>query len=151
MDRIVVGVDGSDQSRTALRWAVDEARVHGAALEVVHAYDDTPAYEVYRYPAGLPSVEEVEARHERMAAYATDLVEGMVAELGTDLGIEVTAEAVQGRRPAQVLLERAKGADLLVVGTRGRGGFAGLLLGSVSQQCIHHAPCPLAVVPTHEH
>jgi nucleotide-binding universal stress UspA family protein len=64
--------------------------------------------------------------------------------------VQVNGEACPGQRPAEILIERSVTADLLVVGTRGRGGFAGLLLGSVSQQCFTHASCPVVVVPLPE-
>ena len=72
---------------------------------------------------------------------------GPAEQIATAPGVPVTTRAVQGR-PARTLLDAAAGADLLVVGARGRGGFTGLRLGSVSQQCLHHAPCPVVVVTT---
>jgi len=78
---------------------------------------------------------------------AEKLVESELAELGSALsGVDVERTVVEGAA-APALIEAAEGADLLVVGSRGRGGFAGLLLGSVGQQCAHHAPCPLVIVP----
>ncbi len=78
---------------------------------------------------------------------AQDVVDNELDELGDEAaGIHVTRAVVEGT-PAPTLLEAAEGADLLVVGSRGRGGFTGLLLGSVSQQCALHAPCPLVIVP----
>jgi nucleotide-binding universal stress UspA family protein len=149
MTRIVVGVDGSDESRTALRWAANEARIRGAELEVVYVYDDTPAHERYANPYGFVSVppsDDIE--RQRASSHAQGLVERMAAEPEVSRDVEVLALAIQDRRPARALVEHAKDADLLVVGSRGRGGFGGLVLGSVSQQCAHHASCPLTIVPT---
>ena len=140
--RIVVGLDGSDESRSALRWAVAETAIWDAELDVVHAWDFpfviVPPPINLTYPADIDALER---------------------SAGTLLDAEVEAVRVHtGPRPRQVekiivrdtatraLLETAKGADLLVVGSRGHGGFTGLLLGSVSTQCVHHAPCPVAVV-----
>jgi nucleotide-binding universal stress UspA family protein len=137
MTRIVVGVDGSDEATRALEWALDEGRLRGAEVDVIHAY-----YLV-------PDLSELAAITEEpeMVVQADDLLLKLVDPvLATRPGVHVTTRAVQGR-PARTLLDAAAGADLLVVGARGRGGFAGLRLGSVSQQCVHHAPCPVVVVP----
>ena len=137
-ERVVVGVDGSESSLRALRWAADEARRRGATLDVVHAWH-------LPYAAGYPY----------LAAYG-DL--GVFEEEGRailDRALTETnlkdAEGVEPifvhGGPARVLLDTAKGADLLVVGSRGLGGFAGLLLGSVSHQVALHAPCPAVIIP----
>lgn len=137
MNRIVVGVDGSEDATAALEWALDEGQLRGAEIDVVHAY--------YL----LPDLSELAALTEEpgMIVQADDLLLKTVDPvLATRPGIHVTTRAVHG--PAvRTLLDAAAGADLLVVGSRGRGGFTGLLLGSVSQQCVHHAPCPVVVVP----
>jgi nucleotide-binding universal stress UspA family protein len=141
MNRIVVGVDGSDEAITALEWALDEGRLRGAEVEVIHAF--------YLFP----DLSELAALSEQpdMVAQAEELLRKAVEPaLATRPGVKVTTRAVQGP-PARTLLDAAAGADLLVVGSRGRGGFAGLMLGSVSQQCVHHAPCPVVVVPSSQH
>lgn len=140
MRRIVVGVDGSTTSRRALRWAADEARRHGAELHVVHAWESpVPAAAVGLAPRRSTAVEE-----QRDVA-ETLLSEVMQEELGANPP-EKTRPSI-GRGPAAtVLLEAAKGADLLVVGSRGLGGFSGLLLGSVSTKVAHHATCPVVIV-----
>jgi nucleotide-binding universal stress UspA family protein len=137
MTRIVVGVDASEHAQRALRWARDETRVHGATLEVVHAY---PAVEVAVLPAiaAMPSDEELE-----VAAYA--VLDELIEEVGGFEGIPVVRTARMGGA-AGVLCSQAEGADLIVVGSRGRGGFKELLLGSVSHQVATHAPCPVVVV-----
>ncbi len=137
-ERIVVGVDGSETSRTALCWALDEARLRSAAVEVVHAWR-MPHLDGYH--DGV-----VDPHPGRFERDARQLLDRMVGEADTDGEPAVEPILVcDGAAPA--LLDMAKGADLLVVGSRGRGGFAGLLLGSVSQQVVHHAPCPVVVIP----
>jgi nucleotide-binding universal stress UspA family protein len=136
--RIVAGVDGSGASRRALQWAVDVARATGAELDVVHAWH--PPYLGARpYMVTLAATDEMV----RAGRQALDRAIDSVDPRGVELPIERIL--VEGGA-AQALLDTAKGADLLVVGTRGRGGFAGLLLGSVSQQLMHHAGCPVVVV-----
>lgn len=138
MNRIVVGVDGSPESRRALLWAVQEARLRGAHLSVIHAFT---------LNLGIVEQELATDMLVRIRREAQDLVENEVDELGeTAAGLEISCAAAEGT-PAKVLLGAAGEADLLVVGSRGRGGFGALLLGSVSQQCAHHATCPVVIVP----
>lgn len=138
MTRIVVGIDDSPAATDALRWALEEARLRGATLEVVHTWTFPLATEL---PGG--EVSRLVADLERAASEVLDeVVDGIV---GVDPGVKVVRRAIEGP-PAQILIEAAVGADLLVVGSRGRGGFAALLLGSVAQQCVHHSPCPVVVV-----
>jgi nucleotide-binding universal stress UspA family protein len=135
-ERIVVGVDGSPDSHDALRWAVAEARVRGATLHLIHAWQ--PAI------VGGNSFLPVPAETDAMAELATRHLE---SALGAEDTTGLTVEAVEQCGPAAgVLLDAAADASLVVVGSRGRGGFAGLLLGSVSQQVARHAPCPVVVV-----
>ena len=134
---ITVGTDGSDNSIAALKWAIAEARVHGANVGVVYSWEFPPAID----PLGvsmLPSTED-------MNASATRLLKGVMDKVDTS-GVSVTSHVVRGA-PATALLTAAKSADLLVIGRRGHGGFMGLLLGSVAQQVAHHAPCPVVLVP----
>ena len=141
MSTIVVGVDGSEGGIAALRYALEEARLRGAAVRVVSAWHaPAAAYEAVWVPAPL-DVTQFEAIGTDAAKVS---IEAVAAESG---GIEITTEVAQGQA-GHVLLSAAEGADLLVVGSRGLGGFRGLLLGSVSQQCAHHAPCPVVIVPT---
>lgn len=139
MDRIVVGVDGSDTSRRALRWAAEEAKAHHAELHVVHAWE-VPA------PGAAVGLGRVTAAADGQRDVAETLLRDVITE---ELGAS-PPERVRptiGRGPAAtILLEAARGADLLVVGSRGLGGFAGLLLGSVSSKVVHYAACPVVIV-----
>jgi nucleotide-binding universal stress UspA family protein len=139
-ERVVVGVDGSEDARRALRWALDEGRGRGATVHVVHAWAP-PFVDI----SGLLPVSG-DADVQRAAE---QVLQDMVAAADTT-GVAVEAVAVPGP-PSAAILEAAAGADLVVVGSRGRGGFAGLLLGSVGRQVAAHAPCPVVVVPSHRH
>jgi nucleotide-binding universal stress UspA family protein len=136
---IVVGVDGSPGSRKALRWAAAEAADHGADLVVVNVWEHT-----LLPPAGSVSVSEhyVPDPSQRTA---DDLLQVIKEELGDQPPILVQPHVKQGR-PAKVLIDESATAELLVVGERGHGGFAGLVLGSVSQHVAAYAKCPVTVV-----
>jgi nucleotide-binding universal stress UspA family protein len=135
---IVVGVDGSEESRAALRWAVEEARLRDARIRVVHAW--------WAYPALAAGTPIAAADWAALEESADRFVTSFVTEtLGEPDDLQIDASALHGSA-AEVLVEASARADLLVVGSRGHGGFAGLLLGSVSQQCAHHALCPLVIV-----
>ena len=141
---IVVGVDGSPGSRAALRWALAEARLRHTPLRVVSAWTFPYATVAYGMAASIDA-DQITRELEREAQ---SLLDELLAEVGTDAeGVSVEKVIVEGPAP-RVLLEQAEQAELLVVGSRGLGGFKGLLLGSVSQQCIHHARCPVLVVPS---
>lgn len=137
--RIVVGVDGSEHARRALQYALEEARRRGLDLEVVHAYQLPMYWAQMEFGGPMPSPDRDEAEREAMA-----VIDRLLPRPPEDVHIERTS--VYGP-PAASLLQAAQGADLLVVGTRGLGGFKGLLLGSTSHQVITHAPCPVVVVP----
>jgi len=141
MERIVVGVDGSPGSDTALRWALKLAQESGARLEAVAAWELSYGWIDGYWP-------DVERWSKEAAAAAAEMLDKAIASATHDRPeyAETIRTVVEGP-PARVLLDRSQGADLLVVGSRGRGGFSGLLLGSVSQQCVHHAKVPVAVVP----
>ena len=136
---IVVGVDGSPSSRTALNWAAAEAADHGADLVVLNVWEHT-----LPPPAGSLSVSERYGPVESQRT-AEDLVKLIKEELGEDPPVVVQPRVKEGN-PAKVLIEQSEDADLLVVGTRGHGGFRGLVLGSVSQHVAGYAKCPVAVV-----
>ncbi len=135
---IVVGVDGSSGAEAALRYAIDEARRHDAPLRIVGAWSiPSAAY------MGVPLPTEFIDDSERAARTSIDRSLEAVGRPG-DVPVEIVV--AQGQ-PAAVLVAQARPADVLVVGSRGLGGFRELLLGSVSQACVHHAPCPVIVVP----
>lgn len=136
MGRIVVGIDSSADSARALRWALEEAVLRDAELDLVHAY---PTPEIVALPAmvTLPTDDELRAG-------AQEIVDRALADVGGPGDVPVTTTLRAGGS-ARVLCEVAEGAELLVVGARGLGGFRGLLLGSVSQQVVAHAPCPVVI------
>jgi nucleotide-binding universal stress UspA family protein len=140
-EEVVAGVDGSEEAWAALRWAVHEAGTRGARLRVVHGWWTPVAVPPVGIVVGETDFAEFEQDTKRMLH---EMVDAMVAE-ADPAPAAVELDAVP-EAAAQALIDRSKGAALLVVGSRGRGGFAGLLLGSVSQQVLHHAPCPVAVI-----
>jgi nucleotide-binding universal stress UspA family protein len=143
--RIVVGVDGSEQARRALTWALDEARLRQFVVTAVHAYTIPPVL-LSPAPGPLaPTVPPDPELVERVQESAERLLERELEEANTE-GVDVEGRVVSGPA-AEALLQAGRDADLLVVGTRGLGGFKELLLGSVSNQVTNHAPCPVVVVP----
>jgi nucleotide-binding universal stress UspA family protein len=124
---IVAGIDGSPASQSVLDFAFAEAELRGTRLRVVYAWT-------------WPEPEPVEEGAERLMVRET-----LAGHRERHPGVNVVEEIVQGH-PVEALREAATGADLLVVGSRGRGTFAGLVLGSVSQALLHRSPCPLAVI-----
>jgi nucleotide-binding universal stress UspA family protein len=132
---VVVGVDGSPASEKALRWAADYAGLVGGGVRVVC---------VWHLPTGYGYAPEYAGAD--FEAQARLGVEETVARvLGPEPGAPVSIRVVRGH-PAAVLVEESRKADLLVLGGRGLGAFTGMLLGSVSQHCTHHAACPTLVV-----
>ena len=142
----MVGVDGSEASREALRWAADEARLRSARLVAVHAWSFVPAQPIgdpgmLAVPAGdLPGQLDAESEAARLA-----LDEAVGDALGADPGIDVERKLVEGDA-GETLVKEGAGAELLVVGSHGRSGFKAALLGSVSRSVVDHAPCPVVVV-----
>jgi nucleotide-binding universal stress UspA family protein len=139
--RIVVGVDGSEASRVALRWAMAEARLRAASVHVVHAW---------QFPAvaltSFGSVTLPMFTAEDLERVADGLMRKTIANVvGPDEPVEVTTSVERGH-PAEVLVAAAKGAELVVVGSSGYGAFATMLLGSVSNHVAHHATCPVVIV-----
>jgi nucleotide-binding universal stress UspA family protein len=138
---IAVGVDGSPNGRDALRFALAEARLRDAKLSVVYAWS---APHVALSDPCMTAAVEHELRE--LAAEAHALIGRELDAVGApSADVEIEEDVVDGR-PAAALIDAAAGADLLVVGSRGHGSLVGSLLGSVSQQCLQHAPCPVAVV-----
>ena len=146
MNLIVVGVDNSQQAEEALRFALEEAKLRHAKLRVVHAWQygtiggvGTTGIEGFYTP-----VVGADARDVREAAEKA--LEEILREPLADSGaVEIERRVVEGP-PAGVLVDQSRDADLIVVGSRGHGGFAELLLGSVSHQVSHHAACPVVIV-----
>jgi nucleotide-binding universal stress UspA family protein len=142
MAGITVGVDGSDSAHSALEWAMREAATHHALLTVLAVHEVAASGWTGNpiiLPADEPALEKTRhAAEETVAKAATQLGESQPAS--------VTVRAVNGFA-AEELINASRDADLLVVGSRGSGGFARLLLGSVSNQVVHHAHCPVVVVP----
>ena len=138
--RIVAGVDGSPSSLAALQWAVRQAWLTGGTVKAVMAW---------QYPATVtgygwaPVVVVESGDYEENAQKALAEAVAAVDTAGHDVPV---GTLVRQGNPAQVLVDAAAGADLLVVGSRGHGGFAEALLGSVSMHCVHHAPCPVLVI-----
>jgi nucleotide-binding universal stress UspA family protein len=136
---IVVGVDGSEPSLEALRWAIEEARIRHCTIRAVYAW-------VVPRDVSYGSVPAEMFDREQLQREASEALDGWMAQITPEsVDVHVERDVVEGHA-AHVLIEAAEGAGLLVVGSRGRGGFAGLLLGSVSQQCAHHAPCPVVIL-----
>ena len=138
---IIVGVDGSANSRVALQWAYDEATHHGASLTVLMTWHPPTLPQSPPYGALTEKDYESQPKLE-----ALGVLDGLVAELEKRTPEVDLRTAIEEGNPAKVLIERSKGADLMVVGSRGHGGFAGMLLGSVSQHLVAHAECPVVVV-----
>ena len=169
MGRIVVGVDASPGARRALAWAAAEARLRGEALQVVHAYHSRQLAAPFYFPsqhavpgttdtvvedpqelemtATLQDRAEFEEAFRSRAERVLDTLLGPVDEVVG--GVEVQRTVVEDRHPAEALVALSADADLLVVGSRGHGGFTEMLLGSVSHATVLHAVCPVVVVPSH--
>lgn len=142
---IVVGVDGSEDSKDALRWAAQQAQLVDAALDVVTVWhvpvDFATAWQIpvtYGKSHDVSGAEFSEEARKSLNAVIEDT-------LGPDHRVTVTPRLINGHA-ASALIDASQGAALLVVGGSGRGGFAGMLLGSVSQHCVQHAACPVVVV-----
>jgi nucleotide-binding universal stress UspA family protein len=139
MARIVVGVDGSSEGERALHWAIDQARLRDAELELVQAAP----------PAGLMDAMTSMSSRQELEESAEHLLNQVLEEVvlpRVDTQDLVVHRTVKSGPAAEVLCEAARGAELLVVGARGQGGFRGMLLGSVATQVVQHAPCPVVVV-----
>jgi nucleotide-binding universal stress UspA family protein len=145
MSGIVVGIDGSGHSQRALEWAMREAALRQLPLTVVTVHQTA-----VNYLGSTVSYAEDTPLTERTRKAAQQEADGVLDRLGGSVPPQVTIQAVSGT-PAEELLSAAKDADLLVVGSRGAGGFARLAMGSVSSQVTHHAHCPVAIIPAKDH
>ena len=141
--RIVVGVDGSSSSREALRWAVRQAELTGASVEAITAWQSPT---LVGLGAPFSESEQSAGDDDRIKTSAENVMRAAVAEAtAQSAGVEVKAEVGEGSA-AQFLLNAANGATMVVVGSRGHGGIAGTLLGSVSQTLAQHSPCPVLII-----
>lgn len=138
--RIVVGVDGSEPSQRALRWALRQAQLTGARVQAVMAWE-VPLY------YGMSPTLDVDLSEQTRKALNDQVAEAVDR---THADVRIEQHAVHNN-PARTLINAAIGAELLVVGTRGHGGFTEALLGSVAQKCTHFAACPVVVVPPERH
>jgi nucleotide-binding universal stress UspA family protein len=140
MEKIVVGIDGSDASNDALRWAVEDARARGAEVVALHAYEVPEAAPdaVPAPPVDLPAL--IAEVHDDAQQFVTKVVDEVV---GNSVSVDVAPIAVEDG-PAKALLDASRDADLLVVGSHGHG-LSGLFLGSVSLECAQHAACPVLI------
>ena len=137
--RIVVGIDGSETARRALQWAVDSGRVHRASVEAVLAWGYFTSVGDPFLPAAFELAPLTDAAHRTIDSFVDSAdTSGLPAPV---------TRTVSSGSAAAAILNAAEGADLVVVGSRGLGGFKGLVLGSVSHQIVHHAKCPVVVVP----
>jgi nucleotide-binding universal stress UspA family protein len=144
MPGILVGIDGSHHSERALEWAMKEAALRHQPLKVLAVHPVTTGWTGHAvpYPEDADLVEPTRAA-------AQEVTDKVLAGLGEARPESVTVEAVSGI-PAEAILDAAADADMIVLGSRGTGGFARLALGSVSAQVAHHARCPVVIVPTPE-
>ena len=140
MKGIVVGIDGSGHSERALEWAAREAALRQAPLTVMTVHPP-----VVEYFGGVREVELGEDLSERLREAAREQTDRVLGRLSATPP-QVTVTAIAGF-PADELLIASVGADLVVIGARGIGGFADFLMGSISSQVTHHAHCPVAVIP----
>ncbi len=142
VSRVVVGVDGSDSSLAAARWAVSEARRRGGVLVLVCVWEGvtrTPSYAPFEMVTVVGAKEAAQA--------ALDEVMRRVASAPDSAGVELEPLLIEGV-PGPVLVEESASADVLVVGSHGRGPLTRALLGSVSSYCVHHASCSTVVIPS---
>lgn len=142
--RIVVAVDGSAPSVAALRWAVRQAGLTGGTVDAVTAW---------QYPVsagGLGWAPTSGLDNTDYAELSAKTLNAAVAEVSPPASVQLRELVVEGN-PAQVILDTARGADLLVVGNRGHGEFTDALIGSVSNRCVHHATCPVVVLHAAKH
>ena len=139
-NRIVVGVEGSKGATEALRWALSEAQIRSCKVDIVTAYAPTFVASATDFNYAPLEPLDIKSEIEKMQA---EVLED--ARAGSDNSVEVECHILRGR-PADTLIRASEEADLLIVGSRGRGGFKGLKLGSVSQQIVQHGNCPVVII-----
>ena len=140
---IVVGFDGSEDAQQALRWAVDEAKLRTGQIRLVTAWSKPP---LAWYPALLETAVGEKVVVEESPEQAAETVQAAALKLLEAEGVAATGQVVHSDSAASAVLDSAGDADLIVLGSRGHGGFPGLHLGSVSAQVSGHAPCPVLLV-----
>ncbi|MDR7081001.1 nucleotide-binding universal stress UspA family protein [Arthrobacter ginsengisoli] len=140
---IVVGFDGSENSRHALKWAVDEAKLRDGQLRLITVWSKPP---LAWYPALLETAVGDKKVTEDSPQQVAETIQAAALKTAEDEGVTATGQVVHSDSAASAVLDAATAADLVVVGSRGHGGFPGLHLGSVSTQVSSHAPCPVLVV-----
>jgi nucleotide-binding universal stress UspA family protein len=143
MSGITVGIDGSAHSARALEWAIKEAAIRHAPVTVLTVHT-VPMSGWTGNPITLP---QDAADQEKAQRAAEEMTLKVTSQLGAAQPSSVTVRAISGF-PVQELIDASRTADLLVVGSRGAGGFARLMIGSVSSQVVHHAHCPVVVIPS---
>jgi nucleotide-binding universal stress UspA family protein len=139
ISQVVVGTDGSEASHVAVQWAAAEAKAHGAELVIIHTW----TLPVMTDPIGMVPLQFPVDDFVKQA----DAVRDHAVKLATEVGAAKVTGRVERGMAAEHLIKASKTADEVVVGTRGHGGFVGLLLGSVAQQVATHAECPVVIVP----
>ena len=143
MARIVVGIDGSEQAVEALRWAIAEARLRGASIDAIDAWS-------YPYVAVPGANVPLHPRADQAVDVEVELEGALAAVAGESEGVTISSIVTEGV-PAAVLCDAAQGADLLVIGSGRRHSLRERLLGSVGQDVLRFAPCPVVVVVPHHH
>jgi nucleotide-binding universal stress UspA family protein len=138
---VVVGIDGSEESLAALKWALEEAHIRGARVRAMNVWNYPAGYGVETSAWSLPDLETMERYAQTTLNESVDK-----ALIGIDEPPFVERVVRMGSASQELLFE-GRNADLLVVGQRGHGGFLGLLMGSVTNQVLHHATCPTVVIP----
>ncbi len=141
MERIVVGIDGSETALAGLHWAIQEAKLRGATIDAINAW----SYPYVVVPGAIVPEHPFADQPKDVAAELEQAMTTVEAE-ATAAGVEINPILTEGV-PAAVLCEAAEGADLIVVGSQGHGALRSLVLGSVSRDVLHHAPCPVVVIP----
>ena len=141
MRGIIVGVDGSSHSRRALEWALKEAAIRRSPVTVLTVHQLVRGY----FGHGVAYANDAELT-EQAGKKAQEETNKVLGELGGSRPESVTVQALSGI-PAEELLDAARDADMIVLGSRGAGGFAQLLMGSISAQVAHHAHCPVVIIP----
>lgn len=144
MSEIVVGVDGSESSLRAARWAVAEGVLRSCEVRLITCYEAPVTWLGMGEALGATITTAISA--DDLRGYSDAVLADALAALSPPEGAEVVLEAIMGR-PADVLIAASKEAEMLVLGSRGHGDLGSVLLGSTGMHCVHHASCPVVIVP----